>query len=151
MVRRIRTSALKALLAGAAPLGAWALLELPLQANTKELPYPTLDELREIQLATLDCGRENQSSFCDRARSMADPLMDNPKLAASCKDAVWSILQQAKVATQNSYERRDQLNKASSELLVFCKKQSGSVLGNTTDNLKGEKKSRFGLIQNQNQ
>lgn len=151
MVRRIRTSALKALLAGAAPLGAWVLLELPLQANTKELPYPTLDELREIQLAALDCGRENQSSFCDRARSMADPLMDNPKLAASCKDAVWSILQQAKVATQNSYERRDQLNKASSELLVFCKKQSGSVLGNTTDNLKGEKKSRFGLIQNQNQ
>ena len=150
MVRRIRTSALKALLAGAAPLVALALLELPLQANTKELPYPTLDELREIQLAALDCGRENQSSFCDKARRMADPLMDNPKLAASCKDAVWSILQQAKVAPQNSYERRDHLNKSSSELLVFCKKQSGSVLGNT-DDLKGEKKSRFGLIQNQNQ
>jgi hypothetical protein len=150
MVRRIRTSALTALLAGAIPLIAIALLELPIRANTKELPYPTLDELREIQLAALDCGRENQSSFCDKARRMADPLMDNPKLAASCKDAVWSILQQAKVATQNSYERRDQLNKASSELLVFCKKQSGSVLGNT-DDLKGEKKSRFGLIQNQNQ
>ena len=150
MVRRIRTSALTALLAGSIPLIAIALLELPIRANTKELPYPTLDELREIQLAALDCGRENQSSFCDKARRMADPLMDNPKLAASCKDAVWSILQQAKVATQNSYERRDQLNKASSELLVFCKKQSGSVLGNT-DDLKGEKKSRFGLIQNQNQ
>ncbi len=150
MVRRIRTSALTALLAGAAPLMALASLELPLQANTKELPYPTLDELREIQLAALDCGRENQTSFCDKARRMADPLMDNPKLAASCKDAVWSILQQAKVAPQNSYERRDQLNKSSSELLVFCKKQSGSVLGNT-DDLKGEKKSRFGLIQNQNQ
>jgi hypothetical protein len=81
---------------------------------------------------------------------MADPLMDHPKLAASCKDAVWSILQQAKVVSQNSYERREQLNKASSELLVFCKKQSGSVLGNT-DDLKGEKKSRFGLIQNQSQ
>ena len=150
MVRRIRTSALTALLAGAIPLIAIALLELPIRANTKELPYPTLDELREIQLAALDCGRENQSSFCDKARRMADPLMDNPKLAASCKDAVWSILQQAKVAPQNSYERRDQLNKSSSELLVFCKKQSGSVLGNT-DDLKGEKKSRFGLIQNQNQ
>ena len=150
MVRRIRTSALTALLAGAIPLIAIALLELPIRANTKELPYPTLDELREIQLAALDCGRENQSSFCDKARRMADPLMDNPKLAASCKDAVWSILQQAKVASQNSYERRDQLNKSSSELLVFCKKQSGSVLGNT-DDLKGEKKSRFGLIQNQNQ
>ena len=81
---------------------------------------------------------------------MADPLMDHPKLAASCKDAAWAILQQAKVAPQNSYERREQLNKASSELLVFCKKQSGSVLGNT-DELKGEKKSRFGLIQNQSQ
>jgi hypothetical protein len=101
-------------------------------------------------LAALDCGRENQSSVCDKARRMADPLMDHPKLAASCKDAAWSILQQAKVAPQNSYERREQLNKASSELLVFCKKQSGSVLGNT-DDLKGEKKSRFGLIQNQNQ
>jgi len=150
MARRIRTSALTALLAGAAPLVALALLELPLQANTKELPYPTIDELREIQLAALDCGRENQSSSCDKARRMADPLMDHPKLAASCKDAAWAILQQAKVAAQNSYERREQLNKASSDLLVFCKKQSGSVLGNT-DELKGEKKSRFGLIQNQNQ
>ena len=150
MVRRIRTSALTALLAGATPLVGLALKELPNQANTKDLPYPTLDELREIQLAALDCGRENQSSFCDKARSMADPLMDHPKLAASCKDAVWSILQQAKVVSQNSYERREQLNKASSELLVFCKKQSGSVLGNT-DDLKGEKKSRFGLIQNQSQ
>ena len=150
MVRRIRTSALTALLAGATPLVALVLLELPLQANTKELPYPTLDALREIQVAALDCGRENQSSFCDKARSMADPLMDHPKLAASCKDAVWSILQQAKVASPNSYERREQLNKASSDLLVFCKQQSGSVLGNT-DDLKGEKKSRFGLIQNQNQ
>ena len=150
MVSRIRTSVLTALLAGAAPLVTLALLELPLQANTKELPYPTLDELREIQLAALDCGRENQSSFCDKARRLADPLMDHPKLAASCKDAAWAILQQAKVASQNSYERREQLNKSSSELLVFCKKQSGSVLGNT-DDLKGEKKSRFGLIQNQNQ
>ena len=150
MVRRIRTSALTALLAGATPLVALVLLELPLQANTKELPYPTLDALREIQVAALDCGRENQSSFCDKARSMADPLMDHPKLAASCKDAVWSILQQAKVASPNSYERREQLNKASSDLLVFCKQQSGSVLGNT-DDLKGEKKSRFGLIQNQSQ
>ena len=150
MVRRIRTSALTALLAGAIPLIAIALLELPIRANTKELPYPTLDELREIQLAALDCGRENQSSFCDKARRLADPLMDHPKLAASCKDAAWAILQQAKVASQNSYERREQLNKSSSELLVFCKKQSGSVLGNT-DDLKGEKKSRFGLIQNQSQ
>ena len=150
MVRRIRTSALTALLAAATPLVALALLELSVQANTKELPFPTLDELREIQLAALDCGRENQSSFCDKARRMADPLMDHPKLAASCKDAVWSIVQKAKVVSQNSYERREQLNKASSDLLVFCKKQSGSVLGNT-DDLKGEKKSRFGLIQNQSQ
>jgi hypothetical protein len=150
MVRRIRTSALTALLASATTLAALALLQLPLQANTKELPYPTLDALREIQVAALDCGRENQSSFCDKARRMADPLMDHPKLAASCKDAVWTILQQAKVASPNSYERREQLNKASSDLLVFCKQQSGSVLGNT-DDLKGEKKSRFGLIQNQSQ
>ena len=48
MARRIRTSALTARLAGATPLVALALLVLPLQANTKELPYPTLDELREI-------------------------------------------------------------------------------------------------------
>jgi hypothetical protein len=150
MARRIRTSALTALLAITTPLLALALLELPLRANTKELPYPTLDELRQIQLAALDCGRENQASFCDKTRQMADPLMDHPKLAASCKDAVWSILQRAKVASQNSYERREQLNKASSDLLVFCKQQTGSVLGNT-DDLKGEKKSRFGLIPNQSQ
>ena len=148
MVRRIRTSVLTALLAATTPLVAVALLELPLQANTKELPYPTIDELREIQLAALDCGRENQSSFCDKARRLADPLMDHPKLAASCKDSLWAILQQAKVVEQNSYERREQLNKSSSELLVFCKRQTSSVMG-TSDDAKGEKKSRFGLIQNQ--
>jgi len=148
MVRRIRTSVLTALLAATTPLVAVALLELPLQANTKELPYPTIDELREIQLAALDCGRENQSSFCDKARRLADPLMDHPKLAASCKDSLWAILQQAKVVEQNSYERREELNKSSSELLVFCKRQTSSVMG-TSDDAKGEKKSRFGLIQNQ--
>ena len=73
MVRRIRTSALTALLAGAAPLMALASLELPLQANTKELPYPTLDELREIQLAALDCGGKTKAASAIRRAAWRIP------------------------------------------------------------------------------
>lgn len=121
---------------------------LPMYANPKEPPIPSLDQLREIQLATLDCGRDNSSAPCDKARTMADPLMDHPRLSAGCKDAVWAIVQQARVVATNTYERRENLNKAASELLVFCKRQTSSVLGSSDDS-KGDKKSRFGLIQNQ--
>ncbi|MEY3758272.1 MAG: hypothetical protein RLZZ263_1426 [Cyanobacteriota bacterium] len=121
----------------------------PLYANpAKEPPYPTQDELRAIQLATLDCGRENNAAVCDKARTSADPLMDHPRLSAGCKDSIWAIVQNAKVANPNTYERREGLNKAASELMLFCKRQTSSVLGNS-DDAKGAKKNRFGLIQNQ--
>jgi len=134
-------------LAGSTGLGL--ITALPMRANpAKEPPYPTQDDLRAIQLATLDCGRDNTAAACDKARSSADPLMDHPKLSAGCKDSLWAIVQNAKVASPNTYDRREGLNKAATELLLFCKRQTTSVLGNSDDD-KGTKKSRFGLIQNQ--
>ena len=117
-------------LAGSTGLGLIA--ALPMRANpAKEPPYPTQDDLRAIQLAALDCGRENTATICDKARTSADPLLDHPKLSAGCKDSLWAIVQGAKVANTNTYERREGLNKAASELMVFCKRQTTSVLGNT--------------------
>ena len=134
-------------LAGSTGLGL--ITALPMRANpAKEPPYPTQDDLRAIQLATLDCGRDNTAAACDKARSSADPLMDHPKLSAGCKDSLWAIVQNAKVASPNTYDRREGLNKAATELLLFCKRQTTSVLGNSDDDT-GTKKSRFGLIQNQ--
>jgi len=145
---QIRTTPFALTVAGATGLALMA--ALPLRANpAKEPPYPTQDDLRAIQLATLDCGRENNATFCDKARTSADPLMDHPKLSAGCKDSLWAIVQNAKVANTNTYERREELNKAATELMQFCKRQTTSVLGNSDDD-KGTKKSRFGLIQNQN-
>ena len=145
---QIRPTPFALTVAGATGLALMA--ALPLRANpAKEPPYPTQDDLRAIQLATLDCGRENTATFCDKARTSADPLMDHPKLSAGCKDSLWAIVQNAKVANTNTYERREELNKAATELMQFCKRQTTSVLGNSDDD-KGTKKSRFGLIQNQN-
>ncbi|MCP9776170.1 hypothetical protein [Cyanobium sp. WAJ14-Wanaka] len=142
---QIRTAALVGLITGAAA----PLLALPLQANPKEIPFPSSEELRQIQLFSLDCGRENSIEPCQKARALADPLMDHPRLAASCKDTLWIIREQAKPQSPNTYQHREILNKAGSDVLVFCKQQTGSVLGSSADDGKGKKKTTFGLIQNQ--
>ena len=85
--------------------------------------FPSQDSLREVQLAALACARENTASSCDRARSLADPLMDHPRLPASCKDLVWELLQQAKPAASNSFERRAKLDDPAQRLLLVCRSE----------------------------
>lgn len=121
-------------------------LAAPLQASPKDPPYPSMDQLRELQLHTFACGRDNTADTCAQARSMADPLMDHPRLGASCKDAIWTIRERAKPAATNSYERREALNRAGQDLLPFCKQQSRSVAPSKTDTKPAEKKGGFGLI-----
>ncbi|MEX0588987.1 MAG: hypothetical protein WD136_06990 [Cyanobium sp.] len=102
-------------------------LATPLRAAPKDPPYPSMEQLRELQLHTFACGRENTVESCAKARSMADPLMDHPRLGANCKDAVWTIRQRAQPAATNSFERREALNRAGQDLLPFCKQQTRSV------------------------
>jgi hypothetical protein len=126
--------------------GLIALLAAPLQAAPKDPPYPSMELFRELQLHTFDCGRDNTVEACNKARTMADPLMDHPRLGANCKDAIWIIRERAKPAATNSFERRETLNRAGQDLIPFCKQQTRSVVPSKTDSKPKEKKGGFGLI-----
>lgn len=127
-------------------LGLIALLAAPLQAAPKDPPYPSMELLRELQLQTFACGRDNTIEACGKASTMADPLMDHPRLGATCKDAIWTILERAKPATTNTFERREALNRAGQDVIPFCKQQTRTVAPSKTDTKPKEKKGVFNLI-----
>lgn len=106
--------------------------------------FPSNQLFRELQLSTIACGRENSAAPCDKARSMADPLMDHPKLPASCKDTLWNIRERAVVASKNSYERREALNRDSSDLIALCKPATKPI-GSGTQPGKPEEKKQGGI------
>lgn len=83
--------------------------------------YPPASQFRTLQLITLACGRDNDAASCDKARALADPLLDHPRLSASCKDSLWSIRQKAVAAAANSGERRDAIDRAAKDVTVFCR------------------------------
>ena len=83
--------------------------------------YPPASQFRSLQLITLACGRDNDTASCDKARAMADPLLDHPRLSASCKDSLWAIRQKAFAAPLNSGERRDAIDRAAKDVTVFCR------------------------------
>jgi hypothetical protein len=96
---------------------------LALQAAPELPPFPPAADFRSLQLTTLACSRENTPESCERARQQADPLLDHPRLPASCKDALWSIIQRAVVAPSNSIERRDAIDREARRLTVVCRQQ----------------------------
>ena len=109
---------------GLALLASFGLLSLaPLHAAPKEVAYPSTDLFRRLQLDVLDCGRENNAASCDAARKMADPLMDHPRLPASCKDVIWTIREKAVVAATNTFNRREELNKAAADIMPICRER----------------------------
>ena len=101
-------------------LMGWA----PSLAGQQQETFPPAATFRDLQLITLTCSRENTASSCDKARSIADPLLDHPRLPTSCKDALWSISQKARQATSNSASRRDGIDRAAKDMTVFCKSQN---------------------------
>ncbi|MEO1003078.1 MAG: hypothetical protein AAFX65_08215 [Cyanobacteria bacterium J06638_7] len=105
----------------AAALCSWsALLALPSLVRASEPAYPARSQLRDLQLTTFNCARDNQNDDCDRARFQADGLLDHPRLSGLCKDSLWTISQEAVVAASNSFERRDRLDQAGEDLMRFC-------------------------------
>ncbi|MEB3266737.1 MAG: hypothetical protein VKN13_09010 [Cyanobacteriota bacterium] len=111
--RRWRPLLAALLIAGLAP---WA------RANPQAI-FPSRDSFRALQLAAQDCGRDNDPASCDRARTGADTLLDHPRLPARCKDTLWEISQQARVAPRNDLARREALNRSGADLLAFCRQQ----------------------------
>ena len=104
-------------------LVAGMLLAAPAAAEPISL-YPPASQFRTLQLITLACGRDNDAASCDKARALADPLLDHQRLSASCKDTLWSIRQKAVAAATNSAERRDAIDRAAKDVTVFCRQPS---------------------------
>ena len=93
----------------------------PTPAFAAEAPYPPATTFREVQLTAFSCGRDNTQADCDKARRLADPLLDHPRLSTACKDALWSVRQLSVVTPQNSPARRDPIDKASRDVAAYCR------------------------------
>ena len=96
------------------------MLPATVEAQIKQVPFPTREELRALQLLAYNCSRGNDAESCDKTRSLADPLMDHPRLSAACKDTVWELVQASKVASSNSFQRRDSIDRPARRLTLVC-------------------------------
>ena len=74
-----------------------------------------------MQLAALACARENSPESCSKAKQLGDPLLDHPRLPASCKDLIWLMLDNAKPAATNSFKRRQAISTPAEQLLLVCR------------------------------
>ena len=101
-------------------LGLAILAPCAVRAQLKYVPFPTKSELRSLQLLAYTCSRENTADICTRTREIANPLMDHPRLPTACKDTIWELLQEAKSATSNSFQRRDSIDSPARRLTVVC-------------------------------
>jgi hypothetical protein len=95
----------------------------PVLARAQDPPFPSEQELRELQQLVFACGRDNTNGPCEQARRGADPLLDHPRLPGSCKDVLWQIREQAVVGSSNSFSRRDQLDRAGLDLVRLCQQR----------------------------
>jgi hypothetical protein len=112
-----------------------------------EPQYPSEEHLRRLQLDTIACGRDNRREDCDKARATADPMLDNPLLSGSCKDALWTIGQQAVVAARNDFARRDELTDAANDMIRFCRRQTTPVKpGAASPSGDNRRPGGFGLV-----
>ena len=103
---------------------AASLLLVPtaVMAQVDPLAEPlTRDELKPTYFAIVECARRNQEPGCLAARQLADELMDRPFVTALCKDAAFSVTQEAKTAAANSFERKDKLVSLARDTMDFCK------------------------------
>jgi hypothetical protein len=85
------------------------------------LPFPSQDQLREVQLAALSCARDNSVPSCSRTRLLVDPLLDHPRLPAVCKDQLWAISQKAQPAATNSFTRREAIEQPAQLMMLSCR------------------------------
>ena len=95
-------------------------LAAPLQAASTYVPWPSQDILSTLQKEAFLCSLNNSTDPCDRTRKRSDELMDHPRLPAICKDVLWSLVGEARVATTNSFRRRDAIDQPARRLTRVC-------------------------------
>ena len=83
-------------------------------------PWPSKNQLRSIELAAYACSRNNATEACARVRQLADPLMDHSRLPGLCKDVLWSLMDEAKVASTNDFRRKDAITITARRIPRVC-------------------------------
>ena len=81
----------------------------PAMAAEPNEPWPSKDQLRSIEQAAYACSRDNSTETCSRVRQLADPLMDHSRLTGLCKDVLWSLMDEAKIANTNNFRLKDSI------------------------------------------
>ena len=89
-------------------------------AATAAEPWPTKDQLRSIEQAAYACSRDNSTDACARVRQLADPLIDHSRLPGLCKDVLWSLVDEAKVANTNDFRRKDAITNTARRIPRVC-------------------------------
>ena len=95
-------------------------LAAPLPAASTYVPWPSEDTLSTLQKEAFLCSLNNNTDPCDGTRKRADELMDHPRLPAICKDVLWSLVGEARVAATNSFRRRDAIDQPARRLMRVC-------------------------------
>ena len=95
-------------------------LATPLPAASTNVPWPSQDTLSTLQKEAFLCSLNNSTDPCDGTRKRADELMDHPRLPAICKDVLWSLVGEARVAATNSFRRRDAIDQPARRLTRVC-------------------------------
>ena len=83
-------------------------------------PWPSKDQLRGIEHAAYACSRDNTTEACARVRKLADPLMDHSRLPGLCKDVLWALMDEAKVASSNDFRRQDTITNTARRIPRVC-------------------------------
>ena len=83
-------------------------------------PWASKVQLRSIEQAAYACSRDNSAKACARVRQLADPLMDHPSLPGLCKDVLWSLMDEAKVANTNNFRRQDAITNTARRIPRVC-------------------------------
>ena len=92
----------------------------PSMAAEPYVAWPSKEQLRGVEQAAYACSRDNSTEACTRVRQLADPLMDHSRLPGLCKDVLWSLMDEAKVANTNDFRREDTITTTASRIPRVC-------------------------------
>ena len=92
----------------------------PSMAAEPYMAWPSKAQLRGIEQAAYACSRDNSTVACKRVRQLADPLMDHSRLPERCKDALWMLMDEAKVSNNNDFRRKDTITNTARRIPRFC-------------------------------
>ena len=101
-------------------IGLVLALAAPATAMKPYEPWPSKDLLRSIEQGAYACSRDNSTEACARVRQLADPLMDHSRLPGLCKDVLWSLMDEAKVANPNDFRRKDAITNTARRIPRVC-------------------------------